>query len=77
MIEANLEIFADNVKILMKQKGIADYNELAEQLDVEAPRAKRWLEGGCFPQHPMMVRLMKFFEVSDYQLLLTRRIGHN
>jgi ribosome-binding protein aMBF1 (putative translation factor) len=75
-MEVNLEIFADNLKHLMEQKGFQpyDYTALADQLEIEPPRVKRWLDGVCFPKHEIMVKLMKLFGITDYNKFLTTRL---
>jgi hypothetical protein len=75
-MEVNLEIFADNLKHLMEEKGFAyyDYAAVAQELNVDPPRVKRWLDAQCFPQHQIMVKLMKLFGVSDYNTFLTKRL---
>ena len=76
-MKASLDIFSDNLKQLMQRQGITDYSQLADELEVEPHRVKRWLDAKCFPKHDMMVKLLNYFGYTDYNGILTQPISMN
>ncbi len=68
-----MEVFTTNLSALMDHKGV-DYHEMANDLDVEVTRVRRWFSKICFPKHSMMIRLCDYFGYRDIYKLLTEKI---
>lgn len=78
MKKVTLETFAHNLQLHMQKKGLAGYQDLARELNIEKEkelRVKRWLDGSCFPQHKMMVAILRYFNIQDYCQLLTEKVN--
>lgn len=75
MATASLEIFAANLRYLMRQKKVEDI-QMARALQVDRARVKAWLGAVCYPQQGVLVKICEYFQYFDIFKLFTERISY-
>lgn len=57
----------------MTQKAVS-VMEMEKDLDINADRVRRWIQGVCYPEIPMLIKLSNYFNYFDLYTLLTEPI---
>lgn len=72
-MQASLDIFAKNILALRRKKGLEQI-DVAEALNTQEDRVRKWEAGACFPKMSMIIRLVDFLGYKDLYRLLTEDI---